>query len=268
MKRLGAGALRRLFGRFRYRVNQSATVVLGNQKSGTSAIAHLLADACALTKTVDIPEVWPPTMNELLRGTFDLASLARRNREPFSRDIIKEPYLTFIYPQLRRLMPDARIAFVIRDPRDNIRSILNRLEIPGNLNQLEIKPDELPRAWSSFFESNLWGIEYEHYIDILAARWVLAANVYLECPDEMVLIRYEDFLADKTGAIRRLASSLGLNAFKDISDRIDVQFQPKGKDRGIPWETFFGKSNLRRIDDICGRLAGHFSYGKIQSIDG
>jgi len=265
MKLPGVVSLRKLSDHFRFSVNRSATVILGNQKSGTSAIAHLLADACALTKTVDIPAVWPPAMDDLLKGDLDLDSLARQNRELFSREVIKEPYLTFVYPALRRLLPDARFVFVVRDPRDNVRSILNRLAIPGDLDHLSSRAAELPQAWSSIFESELWGFDYEHYIDILAARWVLAVSVYLEWAEEMELVRYEDFLKDKMGTIHGLASSLGLKISEDISDRVNIQFQPRGQDRGLAWEIFFGEHNLQRIDTICGRLAGSLGYGDVQA---
>jgi hypothetical protein len=66
----------------------------------------------------------------------------------------------------------------------------------------------------------------------------------------MVLIRYEDFLEDKTGEIARLAERLGLARINDISDKVDTQYQPRGN-RGIDWHTFFGEGNLKRIERIC-----------------
>ena len=36
-------------------INENPIIVLGNQKSGTSAIAHLLADYGGLSRTIDIP---------------------------------------------------------------------------------------------------------------------------------------------------------------------------------------------------------------------
>lgn len=101
-----------VFERLIYHVNPGPVIVLGNQKAGTSAIAHLLADHCGLSKTVDIPELWPPAMLRILSGRETLGAFARRHPRPFSRDLIKEPHLTFLHPQLKDLCPRARYVFV------------------------------------------------------------------------------------------------------------------------------------------------------------
>jgi hypothetical protein len=233
--------------------------VLGNQKSGTSAIAHLLADYGGLSKTVDIPESWWPTLKDLLSGTLRLVDFAQRYKHRFSSDLIKEPNFTFLYSQLKELHPKGAFVFIIRDPRDNIRSLLNRVGVPGNVESIEHASLRIPNNWRPLFDADLWALEAEHYIEILAARWNRAADVYLEYPDEMILIRYEDFVADKTGAIERLARDLGLPRVNDISDKVDIQYQQRG-DRNVSWEEFFGAENLMRIERMCGGRMTKFGY--------
>jgi hypothetical protein len=245
-----------------YRVNSEPIIVLGNQKSGTSAIAHLLADSCDLSKSVDIPELWPPAIVRILKGQDSLAALAGRHPRPFSRDLIKEPHLTFVVPQVTELWPRARFVFVVRDPRANIRSILNRLRIPGDLTDFEVDDSAIPEAWKAIFDPRIWGTDSHHYIGVLADRWRLAALAYLQQREKMVLVRYEDFIAAKVQVIDSIAGEVGLAAVRDISGSVDVQYQPQG-DHSVSLERFFGDAHLRMIDEICHEEMRLFDYRRV-----
>ena len=254
-----ASPLVRRLERSLYRVNPEPIIVLGNQKAGTSAIAHLLANCCDLSKTVDIPELWPPAIVRILKGQDSLAALAARHPRRFSRDLIKEPHLTFVAPQVTELWPRARCVFVVRDPRANIRSILNRLRIPGDLTDFDVDDSGVPDAWKPIFDPEIWGSDQRHYIGVLADRWRLAALAYLRQRERMVLVRYEDFMAAKVQVIESLAREVGLAAVRDISGSVDVQYQPQG-DHSVPLERFFGDAHLRMIDEICHEEMRFFGY--------
>ena len=77
-------------------VNRRPLIVLGKEKSGTTAIAALLGEATGLTVTLDIPALFIDGLRPILRGEAELAELIARQRLAFSRDIIKEPNLTYI----------------------------------------------------------------------------------------------------------------------------------------------------------------------------
>ena len=249
----------RAFERLVYHVNPGPVIVLGNQKAGTSAIAQLLADHCGLSKTVDNPELWPPTMVRILSGRDTLSAFARRHPRPFSRDLIKEPHLTFLHPQLRELCPRARYVFVVRDPRSNIRSILNRLGVPGHLPAFRVEDYEMPEYWKDVFDPRIWGSDHEHYIGVLSDRWRRSAQVYLRQPEEMILLRYEDFLQAKARSIEELAHRLRLTPVHDISGEVDTQFQPRG-DHSVPLPVFFGPRNIGMIERICLPEMARFDY--------
>ena len=256
----GSNPFSRLLERALYSVNPEPVIVLGNQKAGTSAIAHLLADCCDLSKTVDIPELWPPAIVRILKGQDSLAALAGRHPRRFSRDLIKEPHLTFVVPQVTELWPRARCVFVVRDPRANIRSILNRLRIPGDLTDFDVDDFDMPEAWKPIFDPEVWGTDQRHYIGVLADRWRQAALVYLRQRERMVLVRYEDFIAAKVQVIESLAGELGLTAVKDISSSVDIQYQPQG-DHSESLQRFFGSDHIRLIDEICREEMHPFGYG-------
>lgn len=240
-------------------VCETPVIVLGNQKSGTSAIAHLLADAAGLSKTVDIPSLWPPTFIDIMQGRVSLADVVRKNKYYFSTQLIKEPNLTFMTDQVMACFPHARYVFIVRDPRDNIRSLLNSRQLPGDLENANadmIPP--LPGRPRVTIAAEVWGEKDDHYIVTSAKRWCRAVEGYFQFRDKMCLVRYEDFLQDKIGYISRLARELGFDPQQDISGRVDIQYQPAGN-RGISHEAFFGE-NLRYIETICGDYMAELGY--------
>ena len=54
-------------------------IILGNPKSGTSVIAHLLADFGDLSKTIDIPPIWPPTAVDIMLGRLSFNHFIDKN---------------------------------------------------------------------------------------------------------------------------------------------------------------------------------------------
>ncbi len=241
-------------------VHPNPVFILGNQKSGTTAIAALLAHLTGKSVTLDIEPLWRSPDLALFRREKPFSEFVKKNRYMFSREIIKEPWLTFFYDELNNVFPQAKYVFIVREPRNNIRSILNRLGLPGNLDKL---PHELferlePR-WQIVLMGDLLDIPDNHYISVLAYRWVRAVQVYLEHKDAMSLVRYEVFESDKEKAIQQLADRLALPPKQSIASLLNKPFQPPGN-RRMPLEQFFGKKNLERIKEICGDYMKLFDY--------
>ncbi|MCD4827972.1 MAG: sulfotransferase [Candidatus Cloacimonetes bacterium] len=242
-------------------VNQSPVFVLGNQKCGTTAIADLLAKQAKRSVTLDIPALASTLPLELIAGETSLNEVVHRNRFEFSRVIIKEPWLTFIWDDLVRLFPQARTLFIVRDPRQNARSILNRLGLPGNLDCLpETALDTMKPGWWAVFtlECRERG-ETVHYVDALAHRWNRAVEAYFEHEEKTLLLRYEDFVADKTGTLRAVAEELKLPVSRNVGNLVNRQYQPCGN-RSVSPEEFFGAKNLARLEAICAGHLEQFGY--------
>jgi hypothetical protein len=237
--------------------------VLGNQKSGTTAIAALLAELTSASVTLDIPGLYrEPTQSAVLKGKRELADVIKRNRREFSRNIVKDPTLTFLYPQLVELYLDAKFLFIVRDPRDNIRSILNRLSVAGNLRSLDRKQmEEILPEWRLVLDAGWWGLPNDNYIVSMAHRWNKACDEFLRYKDNIVLVRYEDFTANKPRVLQAVAKKLGMKESQRIEHLVDVQYQPRG-DRDASWEEFFGLENLRLIEDCCGERMASFGYSR------
>jgi len=230
-------------------------IVLGNQKSGTTAIAALLAEYAGLSVMLDIAGIYKVHIGEMKFDEF-----VKAHRKQFAARLLKEPMFTFMFEDVKNTFPSARFLFIIRDPRDTIRSILNRLDIMGNLENPDVGVlDKINAAWRKVFEKKWLGLEGDTYIDILAARWNYAADVYLKNKDDMLLIRYEDFNTAKLSSVKDIAASLNLAEKNDITGKLDVQYQPKG-DSEVAYQDFFGEKNLRKIEDICASRMSGFGY--------
>ncbi|NJC26120.1 sulfotransferase [Neolewinella antarctica] len=245
-----------------YAINSSPVIVLGNQKAGTSAIAALLAKATGGSYDIDLAGFRNPEYAALHAGAIDIKKVVQeRALIEFSKDIVKEPGLTFLYPQLKEAFPQARFVFIVRDPRANIRSTLNRLNIPGS--KTAIDPIEYPQIspiWKSIL-MNEWGrgTPGGSHIVRSAERWQQAVDLCADDDSRMHLIRYEDFNRGKVDAIEELAERLGRPVMSDITPFVDVQFQPKGK-KVNSYTNFFGEENLRWIENICNRGMKKFNY--------
>jgi Sulfotransferase domain len=278
--RRSRSSLRRVEARARNpisRVNPEPVFLLGNQRSGTTAIAAILAGVTGATAALDLSrEARSPTFDRVRSGQMSLDDHIRRNRFAFSRAIVKEPHLTPFYAELRDRFPRARFALVVRDPRDNLRSLFDYLELPGQGDyEVASRRIRARRSWQLVVDGRWLGITAGGRLQQLAERWNLCADVYLENPESVVLVRYEDFVADRRGITVSLARSLGLPlAGRDIAGRDAARaYQPRGTYRYQAPVDFFGPDSLHVIERICGermvpldyRLGHHGPLGRGRS---
>lgn len=239
-------------------------VMLGNQKTGSTAIAALLAEATGEPVTLDLQRAIKDVGWQLCvkYGVTEFEEVAHRYKEDFSRAIIKEPSLSYFYKEMVGLIPNAKFVFIHRNPYQNIRSILNRLKVPGNLQGIDYNDwPELKKTpvWRLALDSSWLGRPQGTYIEGMAHRWDVAARTYLDAKDDFISIRYEEFTQNKKAVIENLAHQLGLTVRKDISASVDVQHQPKGN-RGVSPCDFFGEENLAVIRNICSESAEQLGY--------
>ena len=232
--------------------------VFGNQKSGTTAVAGLLAAATGQTVTLDFAGATEPFIGRLLRGQTPVGEFVRVNAWAFSTEIVKEPSLTFAAVPLMEHFGVKRAAFVIRDPHDNIRSILDRLKLAGDLERLDVDSVKANRTWRSLLAGHDLGLPRDHYVATLARRWLRAVEVFNGARGNFELIRYGDFRNDRTASIATLARSLDLDPRHDIAQLAQRPFQRAGRPREAV--EFFGKDNLARIDEICGNAAASLGF--------
>jgi len=243
-----------------YSLNSTKLVILGNQKSGTTAIASLLAEASNQSVLLDSKLLWEPNFSKLKKGELSLSKLINSNKSIFSKNIIKEPNLTFLYDQLKNVFPkDVKYLFIVRDPRSNIRSILDRINTRGDLKSLLLNEETYSSHELALFDKETMNYTYDHYIEQLAERWTQSVELYLANKSHFHLIRYEDFLIDKKESIISLCQKLDFSSKIDIASKIDIQYQPKGKSN-MNWKDFFGTENLYKINRICSKCFSELDY--------
>jgi hypothetical protein len=229
--------------------------VLGVQKSGTTAIATLLAKLTDRSLGSDFTHLDPPEeRTRFFDGELPFGEYAASHRRAFGRDIVKDPNLTFFAGDLRQTFPKARLVFISRDPREQIRSLLDWMERPGDRDEIDTAP--LPENQRMLLEGRWPRVEGRNYVERLAARWRAGADACLA--EDVALIRYEDFVGDKVGALTDLAHRLGLEPVADISDQVDTQFQSRGRPR--PWLEVYGERNLALIEEACASRMAQLGY--------
>ena len=243
------------------RLTRKPIFILGNQKSGTSIIVELVGDASKKSFVNDIDKIYEPIQYKLYTKVLPFKNFIESIAyQEFSAEIIKEPSLTLFYKELIKLYPKSKYVFIIRDPRDNIRSILDRVKLSGNKNISldDISASDLTIEWKKILDNRWLGYVGNDCIESLAYRWNLFAKIYNDNRENMILVRYEDFLADKAKYIDRLCSRLEIK-YSDISNKVDIQYQPKGNS-SVNLEDFFGIENLNKIKNMCYDNAVIFDY--------
>ncbi|MCH2556035.1 MAG: sulfotransferase [Alcanivorax sp.] len=238
-------------------------IILGVQKSGTTAISALLAQAVGKDATLDVlRSIRHPEWKVLIQyGIGSFEEYIYKYRESFKKEIIKEPGLTFFYKELSRVFPRAKFVMIVRHPMDNIRSILNRLRVPGDLETLDIESYPLVKespAWRINLDTRWMGYVASNYVDALAYRWKVGARTYLENKENFVLLKYEDFLINKDAYVKQLANEVGLQVNNDISAFLDKQYQSKGNSK-IDTKCFFAE-NYQTIKRMCSKEAELLGY--------
>ena len=121
-------------------IHPEPIIILGNPKAGTTVIAALLSKATGKEVIIDPFIRIKNNVNfriKLQNKQVKLKNFIQKNKYYFSPEIIKSPYFIFIYEEMLECFPKAKLIFISREPRNNIRSILNRLKIPGNLQVLD-----------------------------------------------------------------------------------------------------------------------------------
>lgn len=233
--------------------NPNPIIIVGNQKSGTTAIAALAAMASEKKVTLDFFFRIPYAERAILEGHSSFSDFVEKHSSFFTSDIIKEPGMTFQLKEVLKQFPKAKVVFILREPVSNVRSILNRLEIGGDTVALSIVQKQflnlkLPE-WHDVMDGNLFQHSDPNPIVSLMKRAILSHEICRDMGESAIVVRYEDFLADKKKCIYDLCERLGLEVKVDIGPHVDRQFQPKGKSRKR-FDEFFGEENYHRICSI------------------
>lgn len=245
---------------------EGLVIVCGMPKSGTTALARLLGASLGVNVSSDpfvlLDERGVVFRDMLFQQHLSLSKLWLENRLEFKGRVIKDPNFPLLLDQLVEFLPKAKYIFLVRDPRYNIRSILSRVELPGDPRGIDLKKKDIGRTWMNLLQGVTPDMPGGNYIERLSWRWVKSAENIHRYRDLGVVVRYEDFNACREEFIYSLCNDIGLNSKVNISNLVNVQFQPKGKASGSI-EEFFGSELLAAINNITAPQLSNFHYGKL-----
>ncbi|MCB0138720.1 MAG: sulfotransferase [Caldilineaceae bacterium] len=135
---------------------------------------------------MEIPQEFTDLLNEFLQSV-----LKEHERNPNAMVGWKIPETTLVYPWIRRLFPDMKYIFWIRDPRDCIlgRHVTDDMTEFG----IEYPQTEDPRLRRA--------ISWKYQYDIVNAT---------PRPENWIEVRFEDFVFKQEETLQRLEAYLGI----------------------------------------------------------
>lgn len=248
--------IKRPLRRRRVRTERGAgkVIVAGMPKSGTTAIASLLG--AAMGRSVVSDPFYQMDKNgiqfrePLFSGKLNIADVWMRHPEYFDGDVIKDPNFPLLFHDLSAFLPRAKKVCIFRDPRDNLRSLLNRVALPGNPQGVDLKETRVNKTWSMVLGGEIPKIPGSDYLEVLAWRWLYSFREMSAGAKGVEIIRYEDFNKDKLRTIYSLVRKMGFEVSADIGNAVDKNFQPPGK-KDTDLHEFFGVEGLKKIEEIC-----------------
>jgi Sulfotransferase family len=251
-----------------YGPKKTKIVVLGFQKSGTTAIASLLSLASGLKLSSDpiyqIDYGSGKCARTLMSEGTQADQLIFNHPKIFGAPIVKDPDYIFFFDYIRRIYGNAHFVYVSRHPLDTLKSICGRLGITASM--MDTIPDSSTLDANNHWQGILAG-DYPVIPDVgshpgvitnLAHRWQYATDVYLKNAPFMHYLKYEDFVANKEQAIFELLEKLDIKPKSSIKSEMDKSFQRSGGIK-VTSADFFGEKFTNEITSICA--AGMKAHG-------
>lgn len=219
-----------------------SVLVLGHQRSGTSAIASLLAEAAELHLVDDPPWTFTRKVRQIYGNLAGINHYLNAHRADIEAGVLKAPSLTPLAPALQTLLPHVRFVAVVREPKDTIAAVL------------EWRRYRDPQQGPGFWDQAWMGIKNEDRIAALAHRWMFYHACLTKLSDP-IWIRYYLFSKDKASTIADAVRQLGIKPKNCVSDLADQQFKKDFGDQGIRgtdrWRRELSDDQARTIDRIC-----------------
>lgn len=246
------GKIYKILKSYIYKPNPNAILLFGLNKSGTSATINLLARRAGISCFHDFV-YYLGGWEDVLEGNIELKSYINRYSYAFSKDLIRFPMSPKEIDLAATFFKLDKYVVTVRNPADNIKSILSRLKLPGDLEKLDLSTLNLHLDWIKMLSKK------PNYIDSLIQCWLESYNqLEFMNSNHCVLFKYEDFIKNKIGYITEKVEKLGLEAKYPIDHLVDVQYQPKGTEMSNL--DFFGRKNLDKIISSTYILASKLGY--------
>lgn len=125
-------------------------VILGNQKTGKTAISAKLDMHIPASITFNMPTLWYREENIILNG--NLEQLVDQYSACFLNEIIKKLWLTSSTRELIKLFLDDRYNLIIRDVCDYFLGNMDRSSLPGDRTENPSLLPDFSRNWKEIID--------------------------------------------------------------------------------------------------------------------
>ncbi len=144
----------------------------------------------------------------------------------------KRPTFEGVAERARKLMPEARLIYLIRDPVARLLSHHHHMRVEGSM------PESLEQA----IEEHPELLDYSRYAMQLDP-WANAFGA-----DAIRVVRFEDYIADREASAAALQQFLGLDPRPDLVDAQTVHNKGEGKPVTTgPWKAVISSAPYRRL---------------------
>ena len=216
--------------------------IFGLPKSGTTVFAAALSEVTESSALLDTPLLWGTAIRPLDHA--DMKALVSAHPLTFSPKLWKEPNATF-YPEAAMAASQAdRHILLVRAPLQNIRSHMDRLGLKGDAKSVDLAALH-PNHRPAFLEH-----PDRPPALTLARRWQETHSKSCWRAPEVHVHTYEAFMANPLEVLHASAAHLGLPVLHEPVRSLAKQQQPRGANRNVSPEAFFGKALCQEIEEM------------------
>ncbi len=225
--------------------------IFGLPKSGTTVFAAALSEVTSSSALLDTPLLWGTAIRPL--GQKEMKALVSSHPLTFSPKLWKEPNATF-YPEAAMAASEAeRHILLVRAPFQNIRSHMDRLGLKGDAMSVDLETLH-PRHRPAFLDRP------NHPPALtLAERWAATHSKACWKGPEVQVHTYEAFMANPLEVLNASASHLGLPVLHEPVRSLAKQQQPRGANRDVRPEAFFGETLCQEIERLTAETFKHIT---------
>ena len=225
--------------------------IFGLPKSGTTVFAAALSEVTGSSALLDTPMLWGTAIRPLDHA--DMKALVSAHPLTFSPKLWKEPNATF-YPEAAMAASQAdRHILLVRAPFQNIRSHMDRLGLKGDAKSVDLAALH-PNHRPAFLEH-----PDSPPALTLARRWQETHSKACWKAPEVQVHTYEAFMANPLEVLHASAAHLGLSVLHEPIRSLAKQQQPRGANRNVSPEAFFGKALCQEIEGITASAFKHIT---------
>lgn len=216
--------------------------IFGLPKSGTTVFAAALSEVTSSSALLDTPLLWGTAIQPL--NESEMKALVAAHPVTFAPTLWKEPNATF-YPESAMAASQAtRHILLVRGALQNIRSHMDRLGLKGDATSVDLAalhPNHRP-AFLAHAE--------DPPALTLARRWRDTHNKACWDTPEVQVHTYESFMANPEAVLQASAQHLGLPVLNPPVRSLAKQQQPRGANRNVRPEAFFGEAMCQEIEAL------------------